>query len=277
VQAIQSPFLAVQALLQGPGASAATEVNKDVEKGESGAHDAGESAPGPETGSEAERGSVEGPDEAGAGELGGVENVNGADVEVETNTLNDGAPTPSAQAQTVHGKEFGGVDKESLEKPVEETDAPDNSEKAEGGEASTYPPNLQFPKWEVPAFLLLFVGMPNRLRSFVLCMFRESHFDYFFGLQLWSGGGCCSVLWRLWRSVCFCGLTCSATCVYCFRRLCCCCKRWSVGDDGVAAKFCEGGAIQIADCMGRQPSGAEECCCSSCGSCVVSGLLGSQT
>ncbi len=164
MQAFQGPLLAVQALLKGPGTAASGE-NKDAENAESGEHNAGESAPGPESGSEAERGSVEGPDEAGAAELGSVENDSGADAEgVTADARKDDAPRASGQAQTVHGADFGESDQENRTKPTAETDEPSSSEKAEAEEEGGYPPNLQFPKWEIPAFMILFIGLPNRWR-----------------------------------------------------------------------------------------------------------------
>ncbi len=166
MQAFQTPFLAVQALLQGQGTPAATVVSTDVENGGAGEHDAaGELAPGPESGSEAERGSVEGPDGAGAGELESGVDVRGAEAEGEVAVpIINGAPTPSSHSQTVHGADFGGVG----------DDAPGNAKKgidSEGG----LPANLQFPKWEIPAFLLLFIGMPNRYCCFTSRMLTEYH------------------------------------------------------------------------------------------------------
>ncbi len=180
MQAFQTPFLAVQALLQGPGTPAATVISKDVENsGAVGHDDAGELAPGPESGSEAERGSVEGPDGAGSGELGSGENVNSADAEAEAETaLNDGAATPSAQAQTVHGADFGGENEEKPAKAAADcNDSP--AEKTETDEGGGIPANLQFPKWEIPAFMLLFYGMPNRSRhrtSVRTVLFSAHHF-----------------------------------------------------------------------------------------------------
>ncbi len=159
--------MAVQALLQGPGTPAAPVIITDVENGGAGEHDAGELAPGPESGSEAERGSVEGPDAAEAGELGSGEDGSGADAEgVVAVARNKAAPTPSAQAQTVHGADFGEGEEKPTKAPAEGDDALGDVGKEKIDEEGGIPANLQFPKWEIAAFLLLFIGIPNRLSLF---------------------------------------------------------------------------------------------------------------
>ena len=126
-----------------------------------------QSAQGPEAAAEFERSGAEGPAGAGAGDMA-------AEGEVAKESHEPEGPTQSVSAAGVHfgnSKGSGSAAQDSGPKEAApsagtgdddaEGSTPESSGKG-GVENVDLPSTLRFPKWELPAFLCLFFGIPNR-------------------------------------------------------------------------------------------------------------------
>jgi hypothetical protein len=195
VQALQNPFQGFNNLFQSPSSVPLTNT------GAGNITELEQSAPGPESAVEIERFNAEGP--AGAGDF-----------------VAEGEKPPELedpkQPVSAHGADFGNGQVSSAMKPVAGSEGKeagecldctdDNNEQNEGASGKFTPANfdipssMRFPKWELPAFICLFYGVPNR---FVLLILLEgSNFiNVGFCNQLRADGEGSCVFWWLWCPV----------------------------------------------------------------------------